>query len=50
MVFYFKSPNKNIVLTGKNEEDYRNSNTCRFCGKEILSHKVRDHCHLTGKN
>ena len=50
MVFYFESTNKNIVMTGKNEEDYKNSNTCRFCEKEILSDKVRDHCHLTGKN
>ena len=24
-------------------------NICRFCEKEILSDKVRDHCHLTGK-
>ena len=22
---------------------------CRFCEKEILSDKVRDHCHLNGK-
>ena len=22
---------------------------CRFCEKEIISKKVRDHCHLTGK-
>ena len=32
----------------KEDEDYRN-NICRFCEKEILSDKFRDHCHLTGK-
>ena len=25
------------------------NNICRFCEKEILSDKVRDHCHLTTK-
>ena len=25
-----------------------NNNSSRFCEKEILSDKVRDHCHLTG--
>ena len=33
----------------EDEEDYRNNNICRLCEKEILSDKVRDHCHLTGK-
>ena len=36
-------------MTKDDEEDYRNINICRFCEKEILSDKVRDHCHLTGK-
>ena len=36
-------------MTEKNEEDYRNNDICRFCGKEIITDKVRDHCHLTGK-
>ena len=36
-------------MTKENEEDFKNNNTCRFCEKEILSDKVRDHCHLTGK-
>ena len=26
-----------------------NRKSCRFCEKEIISDKVRDHCHLTGK-
>ena len=49
MVFYFKSTKKDIIMTEKDEEDYKNKNTCRFCEKFIESDKVRDHCPLTGK-
>ena len=49
MAFYFKNTKKDIIMTEKDEEDYRNNNTCRFCEKYIESDKVRDHCHLTGK-
>ena len=49
MAFYFKNTNKDIVKTEKDEEDFKNNNICRFCEKEIISDKVRDHCHLTGK-
>ena len=49
MAFFFKNTNKNIIMTEKNEEDYRNNNICRFCEKEIITDKVTDHCHLTGK-
>ena len=49
MAFYFKDTNKDIIMTQEDEEDYRNDNVCRFCEKEILSDKVRDHCHLTSK-
>ena len=49
MAFYFKNTKKDIIMTDEEEEDYRNNNVCRFCEKEILSDKVRDHCHLTGK-
>ena len=49
MAFYFKNTMKDIIMTQKDEEDYRNNNICRFCEREILSDKVRDHCHLTGK-
>ena len=34
----------------EDEEDLDNNSICRFCEKELLSDKVRDHCHLTGKN
>ena len=48
MAFYFKNTNKNVIMTQEDEEDFRNNNICRYCEKEILSDKVRDHCHLTG--
>ena len=49
MAFYFKNTRKDIVMKQKDEEGYRKNNICRFCEKKILSDKVRDHCHLTGK-
>ena len=49
MTFCFKNTKKDIILTEEDEEDFRNSNICRFCEKIIESDKVRDQCHLTGK-
>ena len=49
MAFYFKKTNEDIIMTEENEEDYKIINICRFCEKEIVSDKVGDHCHLTGK-
>ena len=49
MAFYFKNTKKDIIMTEKNEEDFRNDNICRFCEKEFITDKVRNHCHLTGK-
>ena len=49
MVFYFKNTKKDIVMAEDDEDDYRKNNNCRFCEKEIVSDKVRGHCHLTGK-
>ena len=48
MAFSFKNTKKDIIMTEEDEEDYKNDNICRFCEKEILYNKVRDHCHLTG--
>ena len=49
MAFYFKNIKKEIIMTKEDEEDFKNNNICRFCEKEVLSDKVLDHCHLTGK-
>ena len=49
MAFYFKNTKKDIIMSKKDEEDYRNNNICRLCEKFIEFDKVRDHCHLTGK-
>ena len=35
MTFYFKKTKKDINMTKKNEEDYRNKNICRFCEKKL---------------
>ena len=48
MAVYFKNTKKDIIMTQKIEEDFENNNSGRFCEKEIISEKVRDHCHLTG--
>ena len=47
--FFFKKTKKDITMTEKDEEDYKNNNSCRFCEKNIESDKVKDHCHLIGK-
>ena len=49
MAFHFKNTQRETIMTEENEEGYKNNNICRFCEKEILSDKVRDHCHLTGR-
>ena len=48
MAFYFKNTNKDIIMTEGDEENFENNNICRFCETEIITDKVRDHCHLTG--
>ena len=47
MAFYFKNTEKDNLMIEEDEKDCRNINICRFCEKEILSDKVRDHCHST---
>ena len=49
MAFYFKNTKKDFIMSKENEKNFKNNNFRRFCEKEILSDKVRDHCHLTGK-
>ena len=47
MAFYFKNTKKDIIMTKEDEEDFKNNNNCRFCEKEIISDKERDHYQLT---
>ena len=47
--FYFKNTNRDINMTEKHEELYRNENKWQFCEEDFNSDKVRDHCQLTNK-
>ena len=49
MAFFLKNTKKDINMTEKDEQDFKNNNSCRFCEKIIEPNKVRDLCHLTGK-
>ena len=48
IVFYFENIKKDVIMT-EDEKDYGNNNICRYCTKNVLNDKVRNHCHLTGK-
>ena len=59
-IINYKKKKKEIILTNEEEESYENQKVCYICGKEFctdmndentfkLYHKVRDHCHYTGK-
>ena len=47
--FYFKNTKKDTIVTKENEEEYKKSIIGTFCEKEIISDKVRNYCHLSGK-
>ena len=49
MVSHFKNTKKDIIMTQQEKQDFDNNKICRFCEKEIIYDKVRDHCHWTGK-
>ena len=40
---------KNLIMTEKEGEQLKSSNTCWICEKLIADEKVRDHCHITVK-
>ena len=42
-------PEKPLVNTKEDEERFKKSTQCWFCGGEIQKLKVRDHCHFSGK-
>ena len=43
--------NKELVITKKDNEDFKNSNKCWIYDNDYIDNdvKVRDHCHITGK-
>ena len=49
MAFFIKNTKKDIIMKQEDKENFDNNIFCRFCEKETVSDKVRDHCHLTGK-
>ena len=49
MAFYFQNTHKYFVMSEEDDQHYTIINNCRFCEKEIVVDKSRDHCHLTGK-
>ena len=50
VVYHFKNTNKDITMTQEDEKNFKKKIVCRFGEKTIERDKVRDHCHLTGKN
>ena len=38
-----------LKLTPTEQESFNKAETCHICKKELLTDKVRDHCHFTGK-
>ena len=43
--------NKELVMTKKDNEDFKNSTKCWICNDNYVEDdvKVRDPCHITGK-
>ena len=42
--------NKELVMTKKHNEDFKNSFKYWFCDKNVdVDVKVKDHCHIAGK-
>ena len=43
--------NKELAMTKKDKEDFKNCTKCWICGNDYIDNnvKVRDHCHITGK-
>ena len=37
MAFIFKNTKKDIIMTEKDQEDFKNSNICRFCKKKTMN-------------
>ena len=46
-----KHINNELVITKKDNEDFKNSTKCWICDNGFVDNdvKVRNHCHITGK-
>ena len=44
--------NKELVMSKEDNENFKNSTKCWIYDNDYIEHnvKVRDHCHITGKN
>ena len=40
---------KKMIMTSEDRDDFNAATVCHICGEDLLSNKVRDHCHITGK-
>ena len=49
MKLFYKNTKQKIKVIQEDEEHYRITDNCCFCGKEISSKKVKDHCNLKGE-
>ena len=38
-----------MIMTVHDKTAYDNSTLCHICNEELSKHRVRDHCHLSGK-
>ena len=45
---FYRHP-KPLKLTKQEQESFDKAETCYICSKELLTDKVRDHCHFTGQ-
>ena len=50
MKLFFKNTMKDIIKTEEDEKHHGKFIICSYCEKDINSNRVRDHCHLKGKN
>ena len=43
--------NKHMIISKKEQNDFKNAKSCNICNKEYSNEDVpvRDHCHVTGK-
>ena len=46
-----KKINKEIIISNKEQNDFKHAKSCHMCNKEYNNEDVpvRDHCHVTGK-